>query len=408
MSSEELSERDVMAVLDDYIHEIDGEQRLEVDVDGKRHTVSLRPVYDFERDIVDDLVGNRAATNVGGGAVPVKGRWIHGWLSVNDEDYINGIWKNYQYFIKYLEGRTANIGNVSTYKRSPGTYDSMYRYLLLLEELEMLERFDRRPIPDDEFDFPIPAEFSTRTYVRLSDSYEDNQEIWDNPYKALYGGEDAEDDEETEIDIEPSLEGLDGDTGDEDVVEPQEEQPTDEGDGDESDPLSGLPGGLQGTTGGEDEELDVGLSQGATIEDFDDEDGLIDLVDSSMPEAMQRTLSEAPVDINAEPSDFSAQRVAIVGPWAIGDTIPGQTSLDLIVSIDASGATMNPGFVPDGLGEHLGDVMTENNEFEDTFPAYFTDAAYDSEFLSEVNAYVTSEQDEPVYYDLIQERFVRV
>lgn len=192
--SVELEPEDVKVVLDSQIADVNGEKKVEVDIDGRQSTVDIRPVYSFERDILDDVISANVTSRVSGAAVPVKGRWIHGWLRLQGDEYINGLWRNYQYFLKYMEGATEDVENVSKYERSPGTYDSMYRYLLVLEDIGLIERYRRESVSEDEYDFNVPEEFRSRTYVRRLAKYASNKDLWDNPIGSVY---------QSEVDTEP-------------------------------------------------------------------------------------------------------------------------------------------------------------------------------------------------------------
>jgi len=392
------SEREAISALTEHIIEINGEPRVEVDVDGRRHTIELRPIHDFERGILDDLIDPGAGTDVSGAAVPVKGRWIHGWLDSKGEDYINNIWKNYQYFLKYIEARTSTISNVDTHNRSPGTYDSMYRYLLILEDLELLERYRRQSVPQSEYDFPVPEEFRTRTYIRLQSDYRSKRDKWDNPYGAMYGSLEEES-ETVDIPVETVPEE------EEDAFDlPQKLESVPE-DADESEDITDVEGeGLEEFTEEEPEpepeNFDI-PDKDASITDFPDKQSLVSLIDESFPEALERTFAEAPISTSqVQPEDFGPGQKAVYGSWVVGSATPGQTSLELIISIDDTRAELSPGFIPSGIQEHLGDVMRDNNPYPDIFPNYFIISSYNSVFMRTVDEVVRNEQVEHVYYNL--------
>lgn len=392
MSAEEIPEEQVDSVLQDYVADVDGEQRLEVDVDGRRHTVELRSVYEFERDILDRLIEQSADTSVSGGAVPIKGEWVHGWLNVQFEDYINNIWKNYQFFIKYIEAKTSQMQNISTFQRSPGTYDSMYRYLLVLEDLGLIERFRREEVPQSEYDFPVPQEFRKRTFIRLQSDFDSRKSDWENPYEARYpDGEKPDEPEEDEQ--EQGLEAFrptedDGET---------EEEPDDTG---EDEQESGLG---QFTGDDEPEEQDEGElpESDASIEDFQNTDNIGTLVENSFPEAIERAFEDAPIPtIQVDSEDFSVGRIAVVGTWAVGEATPGEDILELVVSIDDTNAQLSPGFIPSGIGEHLPDVMKENSPYDGIFPNYFVVSSFNSVFKKTVDEVVRNEQSELIWYSI--------
>jgi len=363
VSAEEIPKEQVDSVLQDYVADVDGEQRLEVDVDGRRHTVELRSVYEFERDILDRLIEQSADTSVSGGAVPIKGEWVHGWLNVQFEDYINNVWKNYQFFVKYIEAKTSQMQNISTFRRSPGTYDSMYRYLLVLEDLGLIERFRREEVPQSEYDFPVPQEFRKRTFIRLQSDFDSRKSDWENPYEARYP--DGEKPDEPEEDEQDRLGQFTGDD------EPEEQ---DEGELPESN---------------------------ASIEDFQNTDNVGTLVENSFPEAIERAFEDAPIPtIQVDAEDFSVGRIAVVGTWAVGEATPGEDILELVVSIDDTNAQLSPGFIPSGIGQHLPDVMKENSPYDGIFPNYFVVSSFNSVFKKTVGEVVRNEQSELIWYSI--------
>lgn len=404
MSAEEFSERDALAALREQIVEVNGEPRVKVDVDGRRHTVELRPIYEFENDILNRLIEPRTDNSVTGGAIPIKGEWIYGWLEVQGEDYINNIWRNYQYFLKYIEARTSVINNISTHQRSPGTYKSMYRYIIILEELGLLERFRRVDVPQSEYDFPVPEEFRTRTFIRLTSDFEEEKDKWDNPYEALYpGGEKPEDiDVEPVRDIPEELSELapDEETEEEEAAETTPPEETKEGldaftdePEEESEEPSEEPQQIEG-------ELEL-PEENASFADFPQKEGLVTLVENSFSTAMQITMDQAPIPVEGvEAQDFDVGRIAVFGKWAVGEAVPGRTELDLIVTVDDTSADISPGFVPAGIQEHLGDVMRENNPYPEIFPDYSVVSAYNSAFKRLLSEVVRKEQTQLVYYDL--------
>lgn len=404
MSSNDSSRRKVISQLNEHIVEVDGQPRVEVETDGRRHTVELRQIFEFERDILDRLIEPSIDDSVTGNAVPIKGEWIYGWLDVKGEDYINNIWKNYQYFLKYIQARTSIMENVSTHQRSPGTYDSMYRYLLLLEDLELLERYRRESVEEDEYDFPVPEEFRKRTFIRLTSDFESNEDIWRNPYEALYGSDEEQSDttdesEEVQIPIEEEPIEEDSESGDSpasqlDIPEPEE---VDRGEGRNI--------GIEGVAPDEEsdeDETDIDLpEEGASFSDFPQKTRIPAIIRSDFPEAMERTFNEAPAPTEGvEPEDFSVAQIAVFGTWVVGEATPGNTPLELIVSIDDTDAPRSPGFVPAGLEVHLTDIMLENNEYEDIFPSYSIVSVYNSAFNRKLDEIVRREQSELVYFDL--------
>lgn len=418
MSSEEFSQRDVLTALQEYVVEVDGEPRVQVDIGGKRRTVEVREVFEFERDILDRLIAPQVDNSVTGAAVPIKGEWVHGWLALKGQDFINHIWKNYQVFLKYVEARTSVIGNIGTFQRAPGTYDSMYRYLIILEELDLLERFRTEEVPPEEYDFPVPEEFRQRTYIRLTDegiAFQDNKDVWNNPYEALYpGGEKPEEqeDEGEEIPVEPTENIPEELTGFQPEAQPEPEVPEPEPQPDaepesEEESESGSAEGLGAFTGEPEEELPEELpgefelpEQNASFVDFPEKESIITLVEQSFPEALNRGFEIMSTDeLNIEPEDFSLGRIAVFGEWAVGNAVPGQTPLKLMVSIDSSNAENRPRFVTASIDD-LEDVMAENNPYPDIFPSYTTVGVFNSVFLTRLKANVRTEGGQSVYYSL--------
>lgn len=394
------------AVFNDFIVDTAEGRRLEVDVDGRRHTVPLREPHPFEIDLVDDLIEPQTDTSVSGNAQPVKGQWIHGWLTVNEDDFINNIFKNYQFFLKYLEARTSVIQNISTYQRSPGTYDSMYRYLLLLEELGLVERYRQEEVPEEEYDFPVPDEFRTRTYLRKTADYEDRRDSWDNPYEALYPGgskqdtddeeesDTDEDDEMTSIEVEPGEPDEEPPSGLEGFIEPGEGGPTDiEPEEREEDEPSGLD---------EMTETDVELpDDDASMADFPQRQSLLVFIREHIDEAIAVAMDNAPVPMNNLTSqDFGLGRVGVFAAWAEGEATPGETELSMVIGVDDSQASNSPGFIPAGVQTEMQNILNEQNPYPEVFPSYTVVGVYDSAFKRKIDEVVRQTQSENVYYNL--------
>jgi len=284
-----------------------------------------------------------------------------------------------------LEARTDVIQNISTYKRSPGTYDSMHRYILVLEDADLVDRYKNVKVPKDEYDMPVPQRFRRRTFVRITDdgSYSDNKDAWDNPYGAVYD-----------------------DSGS--PVEPEEEEPLsefedieiDDGtpDDDEGEDDTGDSGGRD--LGGFTE--DVELSAPASFTDFPNKSDLLDHIRSKFNTALEQTLDQSPGPQDVvEFNDFGFGTAAIVGQWAEGNATPGSTDLTLIISIDNTDAELSPTFITTGMPRVLERELSQDNPYPDTFPGYRVFTPYNSEFLSTVRTFVDQEQSEDIYYDLI-------
>lgn len=424
MSSNNRGVSEIDAVFRDFIVEQDGERRLEVDVDGRRHTVPLRDPYPYEIDLVNDLIEPQTDTSVSGNAQPIKGKWIEGWLTVNEDDYINNIFKNYQFFLKYLEARTEVIQNISTHKRSPGTYDSMYRYLLLLEDLGLVERHRREEVPEDEYDFPVPDEFRTRTYIKKTSDYEDRRDSWENPYEALYGSSDSgaqrdvdevdipedtepedtepdqpevDEDEAVDIDVEPRDDSEDP-SGLEGFIEPGEGGPTDiEPEEDDDEPQSS---GLDEMT-----ESDVELpAEDASIADFPERQNLFVFIEQHFDDAVEAAINNSPVPVDQlDPDDLSLGRVGVFGPWAEGEAQPGQDELSLVASIDDTSAQASPGFIPPGVQQAMSNILNQDNPYPEVFPSYEVVSVYNSAFSRKIDEVVRQTQTDDVYYNLTED-----
>jgi hypothetical protein len=391
MSGIELTIEDARETLRSYLVQKNGEERIEVEVDGRQNTVKPRPVHEYERDLVDRMIESSIDGSVSGAAVPIKGRWVHGWLNVHGEDYINSIWHGYQFFLRYLEVSTSKVGNISTHNRSPGTYDSMYRYLLMLEDLELIKRYRREEVDPSEYDFNVPEEFRTRTYVKLSDSFEGNEEKWDNPVKELYGEETEEDEPEPVsvggFEITPEEEGEGGE------VEEREDQE------DDSPTLTEMIERAEEDDDADDLEAYDLPDTGASIDEFEDRDLLKPIVSNKLDEAIEQAFDESPIPIQeVDPGDLGLYRLVVVGPWALGEATPGETTLDLFVGIDNSSVSLSPTFITQGVSRILPRLLENDNAFEDIFNSYSVQAAYSAQFTSELRSYIESTQDEELYY----------
>lgn len=371
---------DIPLAVDDFIVEYpDGEVRVEVDFNGRRRTVEPREAYPFEDDLVDELTENKTDNNRRGANIPVKGPWIHGWLENHGPDYIANTFRNYQYFLKYVQGRTERINNVGTVNRSPGTYDSMYNYILLLEKLEVLERFKREEIPEGEFDHPVPDEFEDRTYLRVTTPLDEAPDKWTNPYKAKYPDlyDDDTDNEDEEVEEEP--------------LEPMPEEVEDETtqhDGDESE-LEGID----------------------SIGDFQAPSGFVNLIEEPFDDAMVQVLDNPPApraSEGIEPDDFSVGRVAVYGVWATGGAIPGDTGVQILFELKNDSAPRAPPFIPLGLATLIENTNNANNPLPEVFTSYEIDAVYTGGFLDEIEQRVSNTQGENVYYELRSQELIEL
>lgn len=406
MSAEELSENDVLVALEDHVVEGKGGPEIEVDVDGGLHTLSPRPIYAFERDILDDVIASAVAGNVSGAAVPIKGRWVHGWLNAKFDDYINNIWHGYQFFIKYIEAETEKVENIGSQQRNPGTYDSMYRYIRVLEDIGLVERYKREDVPQENYDFNVPEEFRTRTFVRLDAGYEGNEKLWNDPIGSLYVDgdvqkkEDADDKEDT---TSPTMGDIIDEAGgpDEDSSSSPSESTTDspsmgdiieEADSDDSSDEEQERPVPQSTYELPDEDV--------SITDFPDLDQIPLFLDLHFQEAVENAFGQAAIEPDKlEPSDLELGRIAIVGPWGSGDAIPGQSPLDIYIGIVNTTTNMSPGFIPSGINRELSEKLNRNNIFQSVFPEYNIISTFKPSFRNQLKRHVNIEQEYSKYYD---------
>jgi len=403
MSTKELSEDDVLIALENYVVEGKSGPEIEVDVDGGLHTLTPRPIYEFERDILDDVIGSTIAGNVSGAAVPIKGRWVHGWLNAKFDDYINNIWHGYQFFVKYVEAETEKIENISSQSRNPGTYDSMYRYIRVLEDIGLVERYKREEVPEENYDFNVPEEFRTRTFVRLDASYEGNEKLWNDPIGSLYVDGDVEKQEDESEDEESPTMG--------DIID--EADTTEGGSSTERSTDSPTMGDIIEETESDSEDSETEEQERPTpqstydlpdeevsITDFPDLDQIPLFLELHFQEAVENAFEQAaiqPDDLN--PSDLELGRIAIVGPWGSGDAIPGQSPLDIYIGIVNTTTNMSPGFIPPGINRELSEKLNRNNIFQSVFPEYNIISTFKPSFRNQLKRHVNIEQEYSKYYD---------
>lgn len=399
--------------LEDFVVDIDGRQKLSVRIAGRRHTVELREPLPFEDDIIGDVTAPGRNTGVRGAAIPMKGRWISGWiLSQDNADYINNIFRNWLFFIRYLEGRTARIENIDTFQRAPGTYDSMYRYILVLEDLGLIERFRSEEVPATEYDFPVPEEFRNRTFVRVNVPYREAMDDWDNPIEARYpGGELPEEEVEVEVEpaevIEPEPEPEEPTTPAEIEIEPTEEEEPEE------EEFEGLEAFTEPEEEPEEEEVEETElevpEEEVSIDDFPLLDELEDVLEDTFILGVQQAFEESPLPTeDISPEDFGIARIGVFSSWAQGDAIAGMTPLEMVISIDATQAARQPGFVTGGTQNTMEDILDEDNPFMEWFPSYNITVVYNAVFRNTIDDAVRNTQTELRFYDLQNREFVSV
>lgn len=366
---------------------VGGEQRLPVEIDGRRHTVRARGIRSFETSIIRELKDpegegrqlreSPSGNERRGSAIPIKGRWIHDWLEGEGEDYINNIFRNWLFFIKALELRTKrdrerseNPSSVVVFNRSPGTYDSMYRFLMLLVEQDVLVRRGTQRVPAEEYDIPVPEEFRTRSFLAVNKSYDEARRIWENPYRSQYP-EAYGDLKEPEPEPEPE------------EVEPEEPLPEAPEEPEEEREIP-EPSGL---------EVPDGL---VSVDDFPELLELRDFINDNAEEALdvavEQTNEETPDvpgrEINRE--DIEIGRTLIVGPWAVGEARAGQDPLSLFMSVRTSVDRVPPTALVNIFAGVLSTLLNQNNRYPEWFTSYDVGAAFSRDFTTQLAAYLAS------------------
>lgn len=422
--AQELSRDDVLIRLDEFIVEVNGNPEVEVDIGGGQRTVEPRPVYDFERSILDDVISSTVSGGASGAAIPVKGRWIHGWLKENTDEYINGLWVNYQFFLKYLEAETMKVENISAYNKSPGTYDSMYRYLLVLEDIGLIDRYRREEVQESEYDFNVPEEFRTRTFIRLKASYEDNKQLWNNPIGAEYGDVEAQDveqfegfgdktpeeiredrdDEEDEserstfddlIDVDDEVEDVDKliDTGEQTDDDDAEEEEVDKDDEIEE------------------QDQDVITDEGANITDLEDPTVIPKYLEEIENDVITESLDQDPLNREFNESAVSFQRLAVLGKWANGTATPGEDQLFLFTSIKTEenlGEVNKPTFLQNAVARNIQNRLEDEDPFGDIFGSYKVKTVYNSNYKSEIKRIIKTSSLGQQYFDYTNAEYIEV
>jgi len=301
----------------------------------------------------------------------------------------------------------------------------MYRYLLVLEDLGLIERYRREDVSEEAYDFNVPEEFRTRTYIRLNANYQDNKSLWNDPVGSMYVNEDTqsvdttgvpdipEDPQEDDASVDELLEAI-GEPDQEPDGEP--EQQTEELDeppssldemleetGQPADDVPEDPEDLKPTPPYEFDSTEV------SITDFEDFMLIPPFVNNHIQDAIQEAFSEAPMTPeDLEPSDLELGRVAVVGPWGSGQAIPGEITLNLFIGIDNTSDSMNAGFIPAGVNRILPRIMMENDIFGDVFPSYTINSAYSNVFRNQLKSYINTEQQANQYYDYSTNDFKEV
>lgn len=377
---------------------VGGEQRLPVEIDGRRHTVRARGIENFESEIIRELkdpegmgkdLRESPSGNVRrGSAIPIKGRWVHDWLQMKGEDYINNIFRNWLFFVKALELRTKrdrdqadDPESIIVFDRSPGTYDSMYRFLMLLVEQDALVRRGREQVPADEYDMPVPEEFRTRSYLGVNKGFDEERRIWENPFRAEYPGAYPE------------------------LKEPEPEEPEEplpeETERPEPEPEPPEPSGLEVPSG----ETDIDeFPEKLELRDF-----INDTAEDAMDIAVEQTNEETP-DIpgrDIDRDDVEVGRTLVLGPWAVGKAVAGQDPLELFVSIRSTVDRVPPTAVVNIFAGVLTTMLNERNPYPRWFTSYNAGAAFSRDFTRQLAAHLaTRDLNRQTAYNLNAQRRV--
>lgn len=401
---QELSEDDVLIRLDDFVVNVNGTPEVEVDVDGRQSTVEPRPVYDFERNILDDVIGSTISGGNSGAAIPVKGRWIHGWLRENTDEYINGLWRNYQFFLKYLQAETTKIENMSAFNKAPGTYESMYRYILVLEDIGLVDRYRREEVPESEYDFNVPEEFRRRTFVRLQANYSDNQRLWDNPIGVKYRDVDAQEVEQFKEFVQEDEIDTSGSESDDTMSELDEDE------------IQEMLDAVD-TSETENESSDENKSEVdndddiSEITDIGNVEGLFNYIKSIEDDIVKEAVMDDPLNRDIDDSVISFERLAVLGKWANGEATRKEDRIFLFLSIKQNSQTSSglnkPTFLQTAVARITQKKLNDENPFDEILPSYKVKTAYNSNFRSEINRVIKTAQDlGPKYYSYKDSKYI--
>ena len=379
---------------EEFITTEDGEPALKVNTSGFR-TIELRDPEPFEDDLLVEVTGPIDERGGIGASIPVKGKWIHGWLESRGEDYINNIYKNWLHFTTYVKARTRQFINTEEFNIRQGSYENMYRYILVLEDLDLVTRGRTEDVPLEEYDHFVPERMRSRRYVTIETPFAEAQDAWTSPHDALYGGEtDEEEDEGIDIPIDTEDEEGDEPTGGSiDAFTPEEDE-----------------GGrtTQGGGGGSiddftpTEETDVEFEE-TSIDDYPRIDEMRETVIDQFGSAAEDALGTADVDYeDVIPTDFALANFVVVGVWATGEAEPQRDTLDVVMSVDDSLASLNPGFLPGAIGSQYRSIILNN--FDDWFTDVSITSVYDDGF-DDTLALSLAGQEPKIYYDVLSTSF---
>jgi hypothetical protein len=280
----------------------------------------------------------------------------------------------------------------------------MYRYILVLEDLDLIDRYRREEVPESEYDMNVPEEFRTRTFVRLQASYEDNQQLWDNPIGVKYGDVDAEEAQQFEEFVqENEIDASDSDSGDT-MSELDEDEIQEMLDAVESSEIEDEPIG-------EDEpepEIDDDVSE---ITDIGNLEALFDYIKSIEDEVIEEAILEDPLNRDIDKSIISFERLAVLGKWANGEATIKEDRIFLFLSIKQNSQTSSglnkPTFLQTAVARITQKKLNEKNPFDDIIPSYKVKTVYNSNFRSEINRVIKTAQDlGPQYYSYRDEEYI--
>lgn len=286
----------------------DGEFKMLVN-EEKVSEVDLRDPLEFEDELLDGLVTDDLGGSFGAG-VPLKGFWIHGWLEEKGEDYINNMYRNWLFFAQYISQRTDQFINTSEYNIRKGSYKSMHRYIVILEDLGLVERTRIVDINQSEYDQFVPGPIRRRRFVEITTPIEDAPEEWAGPTSALYG----EPDKDEQKDDEQSTD-TDSDTDTQTSDEPN-----------------------------------VIASDSAAITEYQRLDELRNEIEDKFFDFVEQIFKKTDADLveGAVPSDFALEKFIVYGEW-VTEEATFEDELNALVSIDQSLAERKVGFLPDSL-----------------------------------------------------------
>jgi len=328
--------------------------------------IEVRDPLPFEDDLLSTLVTSQNESF--GASVPIKGKWIHGWLDSKDEDYINNIYRNWLHFTEYVAARTEQFMNTTQYNVREGSYKSMHRYIVMLEDLGLVERTELVDVPESEYDQFVPDGIRKRRFVEITTPISEAPEEWARPNAALYG-EDGENEE--------------GDG----------EQPT-EGDSDTDTQTSG--------------DEDVVASDSAAILEYNRLDDMRQQIRSNFFPFVEQIFENTDASLveDAAPSDYALDQFIVYGIWVTEEATRREDELKALVSIDKSLADEPVGFLPASVAQLYQTFI--RTEFSDWFTEFDVTGTYaDRKFTKLDNIMLDQDVDNvDVRYDLLNDEIV--